>query len=93
MATVVTNRKASQSLRGQAVIVTLDSTDAENLADFSEGMVCTVSSSSETGTIHSVDYPGNSFKVSPIQPNLTFQSTTGGVYGYLAVDETISVDN
>lgn len=93
MATDVINRKASQSLRGQAVIVTLDSTDAASLPDFSEGMVCTVLSSGETGTIYSVDYPGNSFKVKPIQPNTTFQSSTGGVYGYLAVGETVSVDN
>lgn len=93
MATNVTNRKASQSLRGTSVIVTLDSSDAENLPDFSEGMLCTVSSSGDTGTIYSVDYKGNSFKVIPIQPDKTFQSSTGGVYGYLAVDETVSVDN
>lgn len=88
MATV-TNRKASQSLRGQAVLVTLDSTDAAQLSDFSEGMLCTNGSSGKTGTINKVDYYGTSFTVNPIQPDRDFASAS--TYGYLAVDETITV--
>ena len=90
MATAVTNRRASQSLKGQAVLVTLDSTDAAQLANFSEGMLCTNGSSSKTGTINRVDYEGNTFSVSPIQPDTTFESAT--VYGYLAVSETVTVN-
>lgn len=86
MSQQVTNRKASQALNGQAVIVTLDETDAAYLDDFSEGMLCTHDSTQKTGTIHSVDTLGNSFKVSPIQLNRDF-----GLYGYLAVSDTVTV--
>lgn len=89
MSTNVTNRKASQSLPGTAVLVTLDSTDSAQLANFSKGMLCTNNSSGNTGTIYRVDYEGNSFLVNPIQPNTTFQSS--GTYGYLAVSETVIV--
>lgn len=88
MSTQVTNRKASQALMGQAVLVTLDSTDAAQLENFTERMLCTHDQSGKTGTINRVDYPGNSFSVSPIQPDREF-----GVYGYLAVGATITVDN
>jgi hypothetical protein len=90
MSQAVTNRKASQSLKGTAVLVTLDSTDSAYLADFSEGMLCTVSSSSETGTINRVDSEGHSFSVTPIQPDKYFQSAPS-TYGYLAVGETVTV--
>ena len=90
MSTSVTNRRASQSLPGSAVLVTLDATDALELENFTAGMLCTNDSSGNTGTIHRVDYPGNTFLVSPIQPDKTFQSST--TYGYLAVSETVVVD-
>ena len=82
----VTNRKESQALNGQAVVVTLNSSDAAYLDDFSEGMLCTHDSTGKTGTIHSVDYFGNSFRVSPIQMNKDF-----GLYGYLNVNDTVTV--
>lgn len=87
MSTQVTNRKASQALRGQAVLVTLDSTESAELENFTKGMLCTHDQSNITGTIHSVDYPGHSFKVAPIQPNTDF-----GIYGYLAVGATVTVN-
>jgi hypothetical protein len=40
MSTNFVNRKASQSLRGQAVLVTLDGTDSANLDLLSEGQIC-----------------------------------------------------
>ena len=90
MATIqVTNQKASQSLRGQAVIVTLDDTDSAELANISEGDSCVNDSSGKTGTIYSVDTKGHSFKISPIQPDRDFASAS--VYGYLAVNETITI--
>lgn len=82
----VTNRKASQALRGQAVLVTLDSTDQAELANFSEGMLCTHDQSGRTGTINRVDYYGTSFSVNPVQPDREF-----GIYGYLPVDATVTV--
>ena len=90
MATNFTNRKAAQSLAGQSVLVTLDSTDAANLDLLTEGMLCTNGSSGKTGTVGRVDYFGNSFKIKPIQPNRNFDSVS--TYGYLAVGETVTVN-
>lgn len=87
MATQVTNQKASQALKGQGVTVTLDSTDAAELENFSEGMVCTHDQSGRTGTINRVDYFGSSFTVNPIQPDREF-----GIYGYLAASATVTVN-
>ena len=84
-----TNQKASQSLNGQAVLVTLNSADAANLHLLSKGMLCTNNSSGKTGTVYSVDTFGTSFLVSPIQPDKNFESS--GTYGYLAVSETVIV--
>jgi|GEM_PF-2105417 len=87
MATIqLTNRKASQSLMGQSVLVTLDATDALQLDNLSEGQLVTNDGNSKTGTINRVDYPGNSFSVNPIQPDRDF-----GVYGYLAASQTVTV--
>ncbi len=86
----VTNRIASQSLRGQAVIVSLDGTDSiGNLGNFAVGMLCQNNSSSKTGTIHGIDVYGHSFRVEPIQPDRDFSSAS--TYGYLAVGETVIV--
>lgn len=84
-----TNRKASQSLPGESVLVTVDGTDSANLYKLREGQLCTNNSSGKTGTVHRVDVYGTSFSVNPIQPNMTFESSS--VYGYLAVNETVIV--
>lgn len=86
MSTNYTNRKASQALRGEAVLVTLDGTDSANLDLLSEGQICFANTAGVYGTINRVDYYGNSFSVKPVQPNKEF-----GVYGYLAVNETVNV--
>ncbi len=90
MSTNFTNRKASQSLMGAGVLVTLDGTDSANLNLLSEGQLATNSSSGKTGTVGRVDYFGNSFQVIPIQPNRDFASQS--TYGYLAVGETVTVN-
>lgn len=87
MSTQVTNVKASQALRGQAVLVTVSAGEQAQLANFSEGMLCTHDQSGKTGTIHRVDYKGISFLVNPIQPNTEF-----GVYGYLPVSAIVTVN-
>lgn len=90
MSISVTNRKASQSLRGQAVIVTLDNTDIQNdLPNIIEGQLATNDSSGKTGLVGRVDYYGSSFQVIPIQPDRNFDSVS--TYGYLANGETITI--
>lgn len=87
MPTNYTNTKESQSLKGQAVLVT-----CANNTDFwrlQKGQFATNQSSGKTGTVGSVDVYGISFQINPIQPNTTFESA--GIYGYLAVGETITV--
>lgn len=89
MSQAFVNRKASQALRGETVIVTVDSTDQANLHLISKGQLATLSSNSKTGTVGRVDYFGNSFQVTPIQPDRDLSSVTP--YGYLANGETITV--
>ena len=86
MAIQVTNRKASQSLKGTAVLVTLDATDSAQLENFLEGQLVTADATGRTGTINRVDYFGHSFSVNPIQPDKEF-----GIYGYLAASATVTV--
>lgn len=89
MSTNFTNQKASQALRGQAVIVSLNAADSANIPLLAEGQLATNSSSSKTGTIGFIDIYGHSFQVIPIQPNTDFSSAS--TYGYLAVNETVTV--
>ena len=84
-----TTTKASQSLRGQAVLVSVNGSDAANLYKLSEGQLATNNSSSKTGTVGKIDVYGHSFWVKPIQPNMDFASVTP--YGYLASGETVIV--
>lgn len=86
MSIQLTNRKASQSLKGTAVTVTLDETDALQLENLSKGMLVTNDGNNKTGLINRVDYYGNSFSVNPIQPDKDF-----GTYGYLAASQTVTV--
>lgn len=90
MATIqFTNTKAYQSLRGQAVLVTVASDELDDLQDISKGMLATNDSSGKTGLVGNVDYFGTTFQVIPIQPDRTFESA--GTYGYLAANETVTV--
>jgi hypothetical protein len=74
MATV-TNQVTASALRGEGVKVTLNSTDTANLATMVLGTICTVSGSSNTGTIAFIDTKGNSFIVNPISPATRFDGT------------------
>jgi len=91
MATIaVTAQKASQSLKGQDVIVYLSGAEVvSKLPDIEVGQLCSNDSSSFTGTVSFVDYNGNTFKITPIQPDKTFAST--GTPGYMASGETITI--
>jgi hypothetical protein len=88
MATV-TNTKDSQALRGQAAIVTVGASDIAAMQQFTVGETVTCDGGTTLGTIHSIDFYGNSFKVSPIQPNLTFTTAPG----YLESGETVETYN
>lgn len=84
-----TNRVASQSLSGQAVIVTCDATDSANIYKLVKGQIATNSSSGKTGTIGFIDVYGHVFEVNPLTNAADFASSA--VYGYLAVSETVAV--
>jgi hypothetical protein len=87
MATIsLTNRKASQSLRGQSVKVTLNAADSANLSSLQVGMRCQAGSFVTLGYIGSVDYYGNSFQIVPAQPDKQF-----GANGYLSASESLTV--
>lgn len=90
MATNFTNRRDSQSLKGQAVLVTLNASDSANLYLLRKGQLATNNSSGKTGTVGAIDVYGHSFWVSPIQPERDFASAS--VYGYLAVNETVIIN-
>lgn len=84
-----TNRIGSTALRGEGVLVTLDSTEAvTKLPSITVGQKATVGSNSNVGYVASVDYYGNTFVVNPRNPDLRFDSTTSG---YLAVSEVITL--
>lgn len=91
MATInVTAVTASQSLRGQDVVVHLGSTDIlTKLPQIEVGQACVIDSSSYTGNVSSVDSFGSSFKITPTMPdgNLSSDSTKG----LLAANETITI--
>lgn len=76
----VTNRKAQPALRGQSVIVTLDSTDAAVLDSLEIGTTCTVGGTSNTGKIVFVDTKGCSFKITPTEPDQYFSGSSNGLF-------------
>ena len=89
MSISVTNQKASQALRGEDVVVTLDATDQANLSSILPGQACSISGVAVYGTVARVDNYGISFEVSPLQPNLDFASPAKP--GFLATSETIVI--
>lgn len=87
MATI-TNQVTAQALRGQSVIVTMSSANAASyLSGLTIGQLCTVGATSRTGTISEIDSYGRSFKVTPIQPDKTFDGNTSG---YLTSSDTVT---
>jgi len=87
---LITNRTSSQALRGQDVTVTMNGADSVTyLSTLAVGQLCTLSSSSKTGKISFVDSKGHSFKITPIQPDRSLDSTS--TPGFLAVSEEVSV--
>ncbi|HEY8687745.1 MAG TPA: hypothetical protein VIM07_00810 [Chitinophagaceae bacterium] len=88
MSTAV-NRFAASALRGQGTKITLDSTETgTKLPNITVGQKATTGSTSKVGYVYSVDYYGNSFIVTPRNPDLRFDSTASG---YLSVGEVITL--
>ncbi len=80
-----TNQRAAQALKGEGVIVTVHPADLDNLQNIDKGQLATITNG-PTGLVHSVDYKGTTFNVSPIQPDRFF-----GVYGFLAYGQVVTV--
>jgi len=85
-----TNQQKAQALRGQAVLVTLNGSDAANLYKLVAGQVATIGSNNKTGLVGAIDVYGHSFWVNPKQPDFSFDSAPA-IYGYLNSAETIAV--
>lgn len=86
----LTAQIASQSLKGQDVVVHLSGAQAvASLGNLLKGQVATIASSAKVGKISFVDYFGSSFQITPAQPNLTLESSS--TPGYLAAGELIQV--
>lgn len=74
---VCTNQEASAAYKGQQIIVTLTGSDAiAQLHLLAVGNVCTIDSSTATGTVGSIDLFGHSFKVKPDRPELRLGTGT-----------------
>jgi len=84
-----TNTKASQALKGQSVLVTLSATETlSKLPQIATGQKVTMGSTANVGYVYSVDAYGNSFKVSPANPDQHFESVEAG---YLSANELLTV--
>lgn len=85
-----TNQKSSPALRGGAVVVTLNGTEAlSKLTQLVLGYKATMGSSSNIAYISSIDAYGYSFEVSPRNPDERFES--GSTPGYLNTSELVTI--
>lgn len=86
---MATNRVASSALKGEGVMITLDSTETLSvLPNLINGQKCT-NGNSKVAYINSVDYLGRSFSVMPANPDQQFDSAA--TPGVLNVAETITI--
>lgn len=84
-----TNTKSSQALRGEAVTVTVSGAEAlSKLPQIAEGYKATMGSTANVGYVSSVDTYGQSFKVTPANPDQRFESVEKG---YLSSGELITI--
>lgn len=91
MALQVTNTIASSALRNQTVKITLSASEAvSKLPLIVKGQSAGIVSSGVLGTVASVDYFGNSFKITPNMPVTNLSSTSSP--GVLAVSELININ-
>lgn len=89
MSLQVTNKLAYPALRGQDVVVTLTGAEAlSKLPQIVKGYKATMGSSSNVGYVSSVDTYGNSFRVSPANPDQIWESIEKG---YLQLNELVTI--
>lgn len=79
---------SAQAYEGQSVICTFGDTWVDVIEILNIGDIIVAESSGKIGQIVEMDMYGNSFKVSPLQPNLRFDS--GAAPGILLSGETFS---
>lgn len=90
MATVtLTNRLNSPAGTGGSPTVQLDGTDSLKLSSLAVGDPVTISSSSKTGVISSIDLYGTSIRVAPLYENNRMDSSS--TPGVLANGETLTI--
>lgn len=92
MSTNLTNQFASPALKGEDALVSLNGTQAANLASLFLGQRATVQSSGDEGYISSIDLYGTTFKVRPKYESNYFCSTVNSVHiGILNAAEVVTV--
>lgn len=84
----LTNQVASQALRGQSVKVTLADYENSYLQDIQIGALCGITATGANAVVQSVDYFGNSFEITPVQPDFDCH---GSIPGYLNATDTVVV--
>lgn len=84
MSTTISNTIASQAYRGQTVRITLGVGQIPELYNIMVGQTAiNPDNNTVIGVISEVDLYGNSFKITPVQPNLRFDTiSTPGILRY-----------
>ena len=73
----ITNTVASQALRGQNIKITVNlSSHSAEFAQLEVGQLCQ-NNAGKQGVIYSVDTFGNSFEISPYQPDFNMSDIEG----------------
>ena len=76
------NSAPAQAYKGQSVIITVPSELYLNLSKIYVGEIMQINSSGKLGIVSEIDVFGNSYKISPLQPDLRFDSdATPGILG------------
>lgn len=92
---VMQNITAAQALRGQSVRIYVAPENIPAMREqYTPGTVIAIDTTNVLGVVESMDYYGNSFLVTPIQPDMVFApentyAISGG--GYLPANTTLTV--
>jgi len=84
----LTNQVASQALRGEDALITLNQTQQPQLLILALGNKAVVSSSGAVGYISEIDTLGYTFNVKPVTPDNNMASVSPGV---LLANEIITI--
>lgn len=88
----ITNQVASQALRGENVKITVDL--SSNQAEFDQlvvGQACVNNQSGAEGYVYSIDSFGNTFEITPLQPDFNMANNDAGNSGYFAANEDVII--